>query len=75
MQATMTPTASPEQLRAAYVGKTLDEVATPAAVLDVAKVRVNCARMLEATASLGLLWRAHTKTHKASLIPHLLTLG
>lgn len=36
----------------------------PVAILDVAKVKVNCERMLYATRRLGLLWRPHVKTHK-----------
>ncbi|KAK4097939.1 hypothetical protein N658DRAFT_488830 [Parathielavia hyrcaniae] len=55
-----------EQLRARFVGKTLNEVPTPSVVLDLAKLQVNCQRMLEATQRLGLLWRPHIKTHKAS---------
>lgn len=56
-----------EQLRAKFVGKTLNEVPTPSVVLDLAKVEVNCERMLEATERLGLLWRAHIKSHKVTL--------
>ena len=55
-----------EQLRAKFVGKTLNEVPTPSVVLDLAKVEVNCERMLEATERLGLLWRAHIKSHKVT---------
>ncbi|EAQ93139.1 hypothetical protein CHGG_01374 [Chaetomium globosum CBS 148.51] len=53
-----------EQLRAKFLGKTLNEVPTPSVILDLAKVEVNCERMLEATERLGLLWRAHIKSHK-----------
>lgn len=55
-----------EQLRARFVTKTLNEVPTPSVVLDLAKLQVNCKRMLDATERLGLLWRAHIKTHKVS---------
>lgn len=48
------------------VGQTLHQVPTPSAVLDLAKLEVNCSRMLEAVHRLGLGWRAHIKTHKAS---------
>ncbi|KAB5578407.1 putative serine dehydratase domain-containing protein [Coniochaeta sp. 2T2.1] len=52
-------------LKQKYVGKSLHEVTPlPAAVLDVAKLEVNCQRMLDATKRLGLLWRPHVKTHK-----------
>ncbi|KAK1757362.1 D-serine dehydratase [Echria macrotheca] len=53
-----------QRLRAQLVGKTLHDVPTPSVVLDLAKVTTNCERMLEATKRLGLLWRAHVKTHK-----------
>lgn len=52
------------QLRARFVGKNLADVPTPSIVLDLAKVEANCKRMLEATDRLGLLWRAHIKSHK-----------
>lgn len=60
---------SKDLLRAEFVGKTLHEVITPAAVLDLAKVEVNCNLMLEAAQRLQLSWRAHIKTHKVSTIP------
>jgi hypothetical protein len=37
---------------------------TPAAVLDLAKLEVNCQRMLDVTKKLGIVLRAHVKTHK-----------
>lgn len=55
------------QLRSRFVGKTLREAPTPAIILDLAKLELNCERMLEATERLGLLWRAHIKSHKVSL--------
>ena len=58
---------TPESVKAPYLGKTLHDVSTPSAVLDLAKLEVNCQRMLEATHRLGLGWRAHIKTHKACL--------
>ena len=58
-----------EQLRARFVGKTLSEVPTPSVVLDLAKLQVNCERMLDATERLGLLWRAHIKSHKVRRDP------
>ncbi len=51
-------------LKERFVGKTLEEVETPAAVLDLAKLEVNCQRMLDAAAKLNISWRAHIKTHK-----------
>jgi D-serine deaminase-like pyridoxal phosphate-dependent protein len=46
------------------LGKNLDEVDPPAAVLDLAKLEVNCRRMFDTVVQLGLGWRAHVKTHK-----------
>ncbi|OIW26126.1 hypothetical protein CONLIGDRAFT_635869 [Coniochaeta ligniaria NRRL 30616] len=52
-------------LKEMYVGQTLQDVLPlPAVVLDVAKLEVNCQRMIDATKRLGLLWRPHVKTHK-----------
>ncbi|KAK6070411.1 d-serine dehydratase [Seiridium cupressi] len=56
--------ASKDLLRAQFVGKSLYQVATPAAVLDLAKVEANCNLMLDAVQRLNLSWRAHIKTHK-----------
>jgi hypothetical protein len=58
-----------EQLQVAFVGKSLDEVPVPSVVLDLAKLRANCQRMLDAVAALGLGWRAHIKTHKVCSRP------
>ncbi|KAK4151081.1 putative serine dehydratase domain-containing protein [Chaetomidium leptoderma] len=60
-----------EQLRARFAGKTLNDVPTPSVVLDLAKLEVNCERMLEATERLGLLWRAHIKSHKTTELTRL----
>jgi len=57
-----------ESLRTEFIGKTLLEVPTPSAVLDVSKVKRNCARMLEAVDKLQFTWRAHIKTHKVFFI-------
>ncbi|KAL2158020.1 hypothetical protein VTH06DRAFT_4830 [Thermothelomyces fergusii] len=59
------------QLRSRFVGRTLSEVPTPAVVLDRAKLELNCERMLEATERLGLLWRAHIKSHKTTELTRL----
>ena len=47
-----------------YVGKHLNDVAAPAAVINAAVVRQNCRFMLETTKALGFGFRAHVKTHK-----------
>lgn len=58
------PSSPREALVAEYVGKSIRNVPTPAAIINVAAVRRNCSRMLEACKSLNLGWRAHIKTHK-----------
>ena len=58
-----------DELKAKFVGQTLQDVPTPCVVLDLAKLEVNCQRMLDATDRLGLLWRAHIKTHKVRPYP------
>lgn len=58
------PPSPRDELARLYVGKTLQDLPTPAAVLDVAVARTNCDRMLAACKALGLSWRAHVKTHK-----------
>lgn len=50
--------------KARFVGKTLHDVPTPCAVLDLAKLEVNCQQMLDTVDRLSLLWRPHIKTHK-----------
>ncbi|KAK0624632.1 putative serine dehydratase domain-containing protein [Bombardia bombarda] len=60
-----------EQLRAKFVGQTLSDVDTPRVVLDLAKLDVNCVRMLDATDRLGLQWRAHIKSHKTTELTRL----
>ena len=58
------PIADKEALKKEFVGKSIKDVATPAAVLDLSKMKANCTRMLEASAKLDFGWRAHIKTHK-----------
>jgi D-serine ammonia-lyase len=58
------PISNKEELRKEFVGKSLKDVATPAAVLDLSKMKANCSRMLEAVNKLKFTWRAHIKTHK-----------
>ncbi|KAK3694551.1 putative serine dehydratase domain-containing protein [Podospora appendiculata] len=60
-----------EQLKAKFVGQSLGAINTPAAVLDLAKVEVNCERMLDATDKLKLSWRAHIKSHKTTELTRL----
>ncbi|KAJ4150404.1 hypothetical protein LMH87_011156 [Akanthomyces muscarius] len=65
------PASPREALVAEYVGKSIHNVPTPAAIINVAAVRRNCGRMLEACKSLNLGWRAHIKTHKTVEITRL----
>lgn len=65
------PSSPREALVSQYVGQPLSSLPTPAAVLDVAAVRRNCARMLSCVADLGLQFRAHVKTHKTAEVTHL----
>ena len=58
------PLSIKEELVKKFVRKSLKDVATPAAVLDLSKVKNNCNRLLEAVDSLNFGWRAHIKTHK-----------
>ncbi|POR34768.1 D-serine dehydratase [Tolypocladium paradoxum] len=63
------PTSPKDALAALYVGKSIRHVPTPAAVINVAAARRNCARMLQACEELSLGWRAHVKTHKVATPP------
>lgn len=58
------PLSERELLLKEFVGKSIKEVATPAAVLDLSKTKRNCTRMLQAVKTLGFGWRVHIKTHK-----------
>ncbi|KID92781.1 alanine racemase domain protein [Metarhizium guizhouense ARSEF 977] len=51
---------SPKHILAQFIGKSIRDVPTPAAVINVAAVRRNCERMLQTCVKLGLDWRAHT---------------
>ena len=57
---------NPEQsvLKRTYVGKRLDELPTPAAILDRNVIERNCKQMLEACEALRVSFRPHVKTHK-----------
>ncbi len=58
------PTPPPAALKTLLVGKKLELLATPAAVIDRAKVKRNCDAMLHAVRELQIGFRAHVKTHK-----------
>lgn len=57
-----------EALRSFYIGKDINEVPKPAAVMDVAKIRRHCSSMLETVGALGVEFRPHVKTHKVWLM-------
>lgn len=66
----MSAAPSKTALQERFVGKTLHDVPTPSIVLDLAKLEVNCQRMIDAADKNGIGWRAHIKTHKVSLLCH-----
>ena len=47
-----------------FVGKQLEQMPTPAVVLDLAVVERNCTQMLETCKALEVDFRPHMKTHK-----------
>ncbi|KAL3425338.1 hypothetical protein PVAG01_02129 [Phlyctema vagabunda] len=67
----MYPHATKEYLVQQFVGKSLKDVPTPSAVLDLNKLKANCNRMLEAVDVLKIGWRAHIKTHKTTELTRL----
>ena len=65
------PLSPEEQLKSKYVGLDVKQLPTPAAIIDVAKVKTNCKLMLDAVETLQLSFRAHVKTHKCSQLTRL----
>ncbi|KAL9622785.1 MAG: hypothetical protein Q9160_002904 [Pyrenula sp. 1 TL-2023] len=65
------PLAERKALKKYYLGRTLNDVGTPAAVIDVAKAACNCRSMLDAVDRLGVNFRAHVKTHKTTELTRL----
>ena len=55
----------------ARVGMTLDEVDTPALLIDLDAFERNLDRMAAAAAALGGRLRAHAKTHKSPVIANM----
>ncbi|MSR35935.1 MAG: D-TA family PLP-dependent enzyme [Gemmatimonadetes bacterium] len=49
-------------------GATLDEIETPAAVIDTRLVAANARRAADYACAHGLAWRPHTKTHKSRAV-------
>ena len=58
-----------DALLAAFRGKGLDALRTPAAVIDRAVFARNCVKMLQSAAEWGASFRAHVKTHKVCVHP------
>lgn len=57
-----------EELRSVFVGKRLDDLPTPIAVLDRGLVKANCDKMLVACEALNVRFRPHIKTHKVGFL-------
>ncbi|KAL8290148.1 hypothetical protein RQP46_003087 [Phenoliferia psychrophenolica] len=57
---------SKDALVAAFVGKKLSALRTPAAVVNRTLFEANCAHMANKTKELGITFRAHVKTHKTT---------
>jgi hypothetical protein len=51
-----------------YIGQKLQDLPTPAVVLDRSIIRRNCDAMLNVCKKLGVGFRAHVKSHKVRLI-------
>ncbi|CAD6589274.1 MAG: hypothetical protein ASARMPREDX12_003710 [Alectoria sarmentosa] len=65
------PSPSDAALKLAFVGKDVNSVQAPAAIVDSAVVKRNCRLMLEAAHELGIDFRAHVKAHKTTQITKL----
>lgn len=64
--ASLYPVADVESLRKEYVGKSLDEIPTPAFIVNRQIVKKNCDNMLSRAEKLHASFRAHVKTHKTN---------
>ena len=64
IQEALYPSPSLEVLKSAFLGKSLEDVEGPAAIVDRAAVVRNCQVMLEMVEKLNVGFRAHVKTHK-----------
>jgi D-serine deaminase-like pyridoxal phosphate-dependent protein len=52
----------------ALAPRSLDDLETPAAVVDPARVRANARRAADYATAHGMTWRPHTKTHKSRAV-------
>lgn len=62
------PTPSVAGLKAQWVGKAIEELDCPAAIVDIATIKRNCDAMLATVDKLGTDFRAHVKTYCSPLI-------
>ncbi|KAJ3010695.1 hypothetical protein HKX48_007236 [Thoreauomyces humboldtii] len=58
------PSYSKDDLCTAYVGKSIDELRTPAFLIDKKKMQRNCNQLLKSVEVAGVAARVHVKTHK-----------
>lgn len=58
------PLSPKESLASQYGGQRLEDLPTPAIVLDRSKIKKNCAAMLQVCQKLNIGLRAHVKSHK-----------
>ncbi len=56
------------ELHQTFVGKQLQDVSVPAAVVDRAVVRRNCPQMLQACDALEVAFRPHVRTHEVGKV-------
>jgi D-serine deaminase-like pyridoxal phosphate-dependent protein len=71
MTSILYPQASRKALTDLFVDRSLSDVAVPAAVLDISKIKQNCKLMLAAVEDLQVSFRAHIKTHKTTELAQL----
>ncbi|WWD03173.1 hypothetical protein V865_001220 [Kwoniella europaea PYCC6329] len=57
---------SKSALRAEFVGKKIDQLRTPALVVDRSRFKRNCEEVTAEAKKRGMLFRAHVKTHKTT---------
>jgi D-serine deaminase-like pyridoxal phosphate-dependent protein len=58
------PLSPRDALASEYIGQRLEDLPTPAIVLDKSKIKKNCAAMLQVCQKLDVGFRAHVKSHK-----------
>lgn len=60
------PVANADALKKEYVGKKLDQIPTPAFIVDRSVMDRNCDSMLQRASKMNAKFRAHVKTHKCN---------